>query len=135
MSIQGLPQSPGILLTTLWADPRLHGQYGMGKSMGGGGRKQRGALGEYEIFRRHRDGQEIRTRISSRPHLAPDGCYTGSTANVTDMTEQNHIEQELANHRRQLEGLVAERTADLAEANRSLNSANHELESFAYSVS
>ena len=38
-------------------------------------------------------------------------------------------------HHRHLEDLVAERTADLAEANQALDSANHELETFAYSVS
>ena len=41
----------------------------------------------YELSWLHREGHEIHTRISSRPHFAPDGRYTGSTANVTDMTE------------------------------------------------
>jgi PAS domain S-box-containing protein len=89
----------------------------------------------YELSWLHCEGHEIHTRISSRPHFAPDGRYTGSTANVTDMTEYKRVEQELADHRRHLEDLVAERTSDLADANRSLNSANRELETFAYSVS
>ena len=66
----------------------------------------------YELSWLHRDGHEVHTRISSRPHFAPDGRYTGSTANVTDMTEYKRVEQELADHRRHLEDLVAERTSD-----------------------
>jgi PAS domain S-box-containing protein len=89
----------------------------------------------YELAWLHHDGHAIHTRTSSRPHFAPDGRYTGSTANVTDMTEYKRVEQELTNHRRHLEELVVERTAALGGANRSLNTANHELETFAYSVS
>ena len=46
----------------------------------------------YELTWLHREGHEIPTRISSRPHFGPDGHYTGSTANVTDMTEQKRAE-------------------------------------------
>ena len=46
----------------------------------------------YELTWLHREGHEIPTRISSRPHFGPDGRYTGSTANVTDITEQKRAE-------------------------------------------
>ena len=46
----------------------------------------------YELTWLHREGHEIPTRISSRPHFGPDGHYTGSTANVTDITEQKRAE-------------------------------------------
>ncbi len=89
----------------------------------------------YEVGWLHRDGHEIPTRVSARPYFAADGGYIGTTANVLDMTEQKRAEAELATYRRHLEDVVAERTAELAEANQALNSANHELETFAYSVS
>jgi light-regulated signal transduction histidine kinase (bacteriophytochrome) len=59
----------------------------------------------------------------------------GVFAAARDITARKRAEEELANYQRHLEDLVAERTADLAAANQALNSANHELETFAYSVS
>jgi PAS domain S-box-containing protein len=99
------------------------------------GKRKAGHSEVYELAWLHYDGHEIPTRMSARPHFGPDGRYTGSTASVTDLTDQKRAEEELADHQRHLEDVVAERTADLAAANQALNSSNHELESFAYSVS
>ena len=46
----------------------------------------------YELTWRHRDGHEVPTLVSSRPHFSPDGHYLGATAIITDITEQKRAE-------------------------------------------
>ena len=52
---------------------------------------------------------------------------SGYLAFVKDVSERKSMEEELARHRGDLEGLVSERTAALAEANRVLTELNREL--------
>jgi signal transduction histidine kinase len=49
--------------------------------------------------------------------------------------ERKRAERDLASYQQHLEGLVAGHAADLAAADQALNAANHELETFAFSVS
>jgi PAS domain S-box-containing protein len=46
----------------------------------------------YELTWRHRDGHEVSTLVSARPHFRPDGCYIGATVNVTDITEKKRAD-------------------------------------------
>ena len=63
------------------------------------------------------------------------GAMAGVFATARDVTERKRVEQELSVYRQHLEELVAARTAEILTANKHLESANRELETFAYSVS
>ncbi len=123
----------------------------------------RGYSDEYEKEYIRKDGTIF--PVSLRGWFVEDkeGARTGTWAVVRDITERKRAEEELRIHRDHLEGLVAERTAELNErvaeveilnrattnllqdlqaANRNLEetagkleAANKELEAFAYSVS
>jgi PAS domain S-box-containing protein len=63
----------------------------------------------------------------SGPMLGPGGEYYGRIWYFEDITERKRAEAELQAHRRHLEDLVAERTADLTAANNRLKALNSEL--------
>ncbi len=63
------------------------------------------------------------------------GHVLGVFAAARDITKLKAAEQELTRYQRHLEDLVGERTAALEQTNQALDSANQELELFAYSVS
>ena len=90
----GLPKCSAILPTTCWAGPRSSSwpTAHVNECRSELPTRKAGHSEVYELSWLHRDGHEVHTRISSRPHFGPDGRYTGSTANVTDMTEQKRVE-------------------------------------------
>jgi light-regulated signal transduction histidine kinase (bacteriophytochrome) len=63
------------------------------------------------------------------------GNVAGVFAAARDVTKRKLAEAELAKHQQHLEELIVDRTRDLARANQALQSANQDLEAFAYSVS
>ena len=75
-----------------------------------------------------KDGRTILCEWYNTPLVNPDGTVIGVASLVDDITERTRAEQELLQHRHNLEAMVAERTAALEETNK-------ELESFSYSVS
>ena len=89
----------------------------------------------FETIRVTKDGRHIVVSITYSPIQDTAGSIVAAAMIIRDITERKQTEAELARHRQHLEELVAARTADLAQANQNLEAANHELESFAYSVS
>jgi PAS domain S-box-containing protein len=94
-----------------------------------------GSVTDYPLAIRNLSGRVTDVLYNASTYCDENGQTIGVFAAARDITARKQAEEELANYRRHLEDLVSERTADLAEANQALNSANHELESFAYSVS
>ncbi|HEX8699156.1 MAG TPA: PAS domain S-box protein [Myxococcaceae bacterium] len=74
-----------------------------------------------------KDGTPIWTSISTTPLFDEQGCYTGSLAMVTDITQRRAAEEQIRQLNAQLEQRIADRTAQLEFSNR-------ELEAFAYTV-
>ena len=68
-----------------------------------------------EIALRAEGGSLLPTHFSISPLLMGD--FRGTCAVVTDLTEQKLIDEELREHRSELERLVAERTEELRKAN------------------
>ncbi len=76
-----------------------------------------GALGSYEgAYRTAYSGREIEVQISCAPLRDAAGAIVGGIAILQDVTERLYKDRELARYRDSLEGLVAERTADLEAA-------------------
>ncbi len=90
--------------------------------------RARGLSENYERRFRRRDGQAVWTHVSATPIMDDAGQYSGSFGMFTDITARKQAEAEIRRFNQELEQRVAERTAQLQEANR-------ELEAFSYSVS
>lgn len=97
---------------------------------GGGGETEPGAVFDFGDFRTRTEGV-LRTRsgdsktmvwTQSRLH-SPGGELAGACALGMDVTDHRRAQAELAAHRDQLEHLVEQRTADLAESQRRLEDA------------
>ena len=78
-------------------------------------------------LRRH-DGEYRWIQDDGCPRYDSKGEFVGYIGHCLDITERKQAEEELRQHRDNLEELVAHRTAELEVANR-------ELEAFSYSVS
>jgi len=94
------------------------------------------AVDGVEQFIRHAkmpDG--VWLNVSGRPLKDKDGRARGGVVVFSDYTSRKRAEQEIRKLNDGLEQRVAERTADLAEANRELVQKNRENEMFVYSVS
>lgn len=73
---------------------------------------------EWNFIRR--DGKSVPVETVTSAIKSPEGAPTGFVAVIRDITERRRVEEELRRHREHLEELVAERTAELTQANNQL---------------
>jgi len=74
----------------------------------------------FETKRLTRDGKILDVQLSSTLYQGSDGRPQGNIVTLRDISAQKLAEKELDKYRGQLEVLVSERTAELAQANRKL---------------
>lgn len=79
--------------------------------------RREGATDVYERRFRRKDGRELWTIVSASPILDEQQRFQGSFAMFTDITLRKKTERDLEEERRSLERRVAERTAELTQAN------------------
>jgi PAS domain S-box-containing protein len=89
---------------------------------------RQGLSEQYERRFRRKDGQTVWTLASVTPIIEEEHRFMGAFAMLTDVTERKRAEEEIRQLNQDLERRVQQRTAQLEEANK-------ELESFSYSVS
>ncbi|SDJ18307.1 PAS domain S-box-containing protein [Pseudomonas delhiensis] len=77
-------------------------------------------LPPFDTQRRHKDGRLIEVSLTASPILGPRGEVVGTSTTVRDITAQKAAEARIRELNSGLERQVAERTAELAEANRLL---------------
>lgn len=87
----------------------------------------------FEARHRHRDGHVLDVEVSAA-RMDLDGQHLICAAS-RDITERKQVEAELASHRENLEGLVADRTAELAAARDAAQSANRAKSTFLANMS
>jgi PAS domain S-box-containing protein len=87
-----------------------------------------GKIEHYERRLRHKNGQVVWTQVSATPILDEKQNFKGSFGMITDITQRKKTEDAIRKLNQELEERVADRTAQL-------ESANKELEAFAYTVS
>ncbi|MDP2309094.1 MAG: PAS domain S-box protein [Pseudomonadota bacterium] len=81
-----------------------------------------------EVLRRRKDGATLNVHVHAAPVRAASGEVAGVVAILVDVTAGRLAEQEILRHRDHLAELVEERTRELSNTNR-------ELETFCYTVS
>ena len=81
------------------------------------------------------DGHVTWVSTTKVPLRDREGNVIGTVGISRDITEQRRLQDELREYKSRLEGLIAERTAELTKANDALRSSNAELEQFAYVAS
>lgn len=91
-------------------------------------KRRHGLTENYELRLLRKDGSLLWAQVSAAPILDDAGRPRGALAMLSDITERKRQEEEIRRFSQQLERRVAERTAELKQA-------NQELESFSYSVS
>ena len=99
-------RTPGTTYSTLWAA------------------LNQGLTWTGEFQNRRKDGSEIIELATISPLRQPDGTITHYVEVKQDITEKKRTEIELARHRHHLEELVAQRTAELADARSQAEAAN-----------
>lgn len=90
-------------------------------------RRREGIEERYEFKFRRKDGTELWAELGTNPVHDRDGDYAGSLAMMVDITERKRAEQVREQHTRDLEQLIALRTAALEAANRELEAVNARL--------
>lgn len=81
------------------------------------------------------NGKTCHVNVKAKITFDKSGRALSGIGTVQDITERKRAEEELTKYKNHLEELVKERTSELTIANRQLEDANKELESFSYSVS
>ncbi|MBW8468515.1 MAG: PAS domain S-box protein [Thiobacillus sp.] len=123
----------------LWHDPHEMAQHArvlsseLGETIAPGfevfaARPRRGLTEEREWIFTRKDGTRVPANLSVTALRDEGGNITGFVGLIYDLTERKQVEAEIHQLNQELEQRVAERTAQLTEANK-------ELEAFAYSVS
>jgi len=90
-------------------------------------RRQQGIREDHEFEFRRKDGSVVYASLLTAPIMDDRGNYTGATAAVQDITEKKRVEKELDKHRRHLEDMIRERTAELESNNLALQELNTAL--------
>ena len=88
-----------------------------------------------EFYNRRKDGSEYVELGHVAPLRGPDGVVTHYIAVKEDITEKKEIARELDRHRHHLEEMVAQRTAELAEARLLAEAANEAKSAFLANMS
>ncbi len=88
-----------------------------------------------EFHNKRKDGSEYIERASITPIHNPDNEITHYVAINEDITQKKQLAKELDDHRHNLETLVEERTAQLAEARKRAETANQAKSSFLANMS
>jgi PAS domain S-box-containing protein len=85
---------------------------------------KQGLVWQGEFINRRKDGSEFLDRAIVRPLRQPDGTISHFVSVQDDITEYRTLQDEIDRHRHHLEELVAQRTAELAEAKAAAEAAN-----------
>ena len=99
------------------------------------GRLAQGESWQGEFVNRRKNGEEYVEFARIAPIRQPDGRITHYLAIKADITDKKRLELELDRHRHHLEELVAERTAQLAEARERAEAANRAKSAFLVNMS
>ncbi len=87
------------------------------------------------LFNRRKDGSEYVEFAVITPIRLPHGRITNYLAVKTDVTETRRMRDEIGQHRDHLEELVAQRTAELAQAKQAAEAANEAKSAFLAAMS
>ena len=98
-------------------------------------RRRRNIPDYYERCFRHRDGHPVWTLVSGVPVFDAAGKYQGSFAMFTDISARKAAEEELRQHKNQLENTVQQRTAELLVARDAAEAANRAKSMFLANMS
>jgi len=90
-------------------------------------RRRQGIREVHAFTFRRRDGAAVYASLITAPLIDERGDYAGATACVQDITERIRVEAELEKHRRHLEDMIRERTAELETNNLALQELNTAL--------
>ncbi|MBP8979861.1 MAG: PAS domain S-box protein [Syntrophobacterales bacterium] len=90
-------------------------------------RRRQGIRESHEFEFRRQDGSVVYTSLVTTPIMDDQGNYIGATACVQDITDKRQVEKELDKHRRHLEEMIRERTAELESNNLALQELNTTL--------
>jgi len=90
-------------------------------------RRQAGIKERHDFVFLRKDGSRLYASLMSTPIIDEDGNYQGAIAGVQDITGRISVEEELSKHRRYLEEMIRERTAELESKNVTLQELNTTL--------